>query len=254
MSFKSWRSYSIFSNSVRSKQRYILDNESKQFLDSIIDTCENRITELKKDSIVCRAQTGCSWHPYYQTDPETEEDIYVDDLPCPYHPERMKPLKDSALEGRANSKGIPCLYVATDKETAMSEVRPSLGSIISIGFLKLKKDIKVLDFSVEHGNMNFNIIFKEKPTQDEINKAVWLEIDNAFSKPTKASDSESDYAPTQIISEYIKSKGYDGIAYKSSLADGHNIALFDLEVADVAKCAIYKPAKIKIDFEQVTEH
>lgn len=254
MSFKSWRSYANFSNSVRSKQRYILDDESKQFLDSIIDTCENRIRKLEKDSIVYRAQNGCSWRPLYQTDPETDEEIYVDDLPCPYPLERMKPLEDSALEGRANSKGIPCLYVATDKETAMSEVRPSLGSIISVGYLKLMKDIKVLDFSVEHGKMNFNIIFKEKPSQEEIVKAVWLEIDNAFSKPTKASDSKSDYAPTQIISEYIKSKGYDGIAYKSSFSDGHNIALFDLDVADVVRCSIFQPLKIKIEFEQVQEH
>lgn len=41
----------------------------------------------------------------------------------------MKPLSNSASEGRANPKGIPYLYVATDKETAMSEVRPSLGAI-----------------------------------------------------------------------------------------------------------------------------
>lgn len=41
----------------------------------------------------------------------------------------------------------------------------------------------------------------------------------------------SDYVPTQIIAELIKSLGYDGIAYKSSLANGHNIALFDLESA-----------------------
>jgi hypothetical protein len=46
----------------------------------------------------------------------------------------------------------------------------------------------------------------------------WSDIDNAFSKPTKASDVKSVYAPTQIISEFIKSKGYDGTAYKSALA------------------------------------
>ena len=254
MSFKSWRSYWNFSYSVRSKQRYILDDESKHFLDSIIDTCQNRITKLKKDSIVYRAQDGHSWRPFSQTDPETEEEIYVDDIPCSYPLERMKPLVDSALEGRANPKGIPCLYVASDRETAMSEVRPWLGSIISVGCLKITKDIKVLDFSVEHGKINFQIYFKKQPSQEEIAKAVWLDIDNAFSKPTRASDSKSDYAPTQIISEYVKSKGYDGIAYKSSLADGYNIALFDLGVADVVGCSIYKALKIKFDFEQVQEY
>jgi hypothetical protein len=231
-----------------------LNDESKQFLESIIDTCENRICKLEKDSIVFRAQNGCSSRPLYQTDPETEEEIYVDDVACPYSFQRMKPVEDSAIEGRANPKGIPCLYVATDKETAMSEVRPSLDSIISVGYLKLLKDIKVLDFSVEHGNKNFSIIFKEKPSQEEINNAVWIDIDNAFSRPTKASDSKSNYAPTQIISEFIKSKGYDGIAYKSSLSDGHNIALFDLEVAEVVRCSIFKPLDIKIEFEQLQEY
>lgn len=254
MSFKSWRSYSDFSISVRSKQRYILDDESKNFLDSIVNTCQNRITTLKKDSIVCRAQNGHSLRPLYQTDHETDTEIYIDDLPCPFPFDRMKPLVGSALEGRANPKGIPCLYVASDKETAMAETRPWLDSIISVGYLKLIKDVKVLNFSVEHGKSNLSMYFKEKPTQEEIIKAVWLEIDNAFSKPTKTSDSISDYAPTQIISEYIKSKGYDGIAYKSSLADGHNIALFDLEVADVVKCSIYTASKIKFDFEQVQEY
>ncbi|MDC1286284.1 RES family NAD+ phosphorylase [Gammaproteobacteria bacterium] len=253
MSFESWRSYWHFSDSVRSKQRYILDDESKNFLDSLIDTCQNRIKTMRKDSIVYRAQDGHSWRPFTQTDPETEEEIYVDKVPYPYPLERMKPLVDSAPEGRANPKGIPCLYLASDEETAMSEVRPWLDSIISVGDLKLKKDIKVLDFSIEHGKINFQIILKEQPSQEEIDKAVWIDIDNAFSKPTRASDSKSDYAPTQIISEYIKSKGYDGIAYKSSLADGHNIALFDLEVADVIRCSIYKTLKIKVDFEQVQE-
>jgi RES domain-containing protein len=251
MSFTSWSCYSVFSCFVKSKQRYILDDESKQFLDSIIDTCEDRITKLEKGSIVYRAQNGCDWRPEYQTNPETEEEIFVTDLPCPYPLVRMKPLEDSAHEGRANPKGIPCLYVATNKETAMSEIRPSLGSIISVGCLKLKKDIKVLDFSVEHGKKNFGIIFKENPSQEEIVRAVWLEIDNAFSEPTKESDSKSDYAPTQIISEYIKSKGYDGIAYKSSLSDGHNIALFDPDVADVGRCSIYEPLKINIEFQQI---
>jgi len=243
-----------FSSSVRSKQRYILDEESSYFLESIINTCQNRIRVLKKDSIVCRAQNGHSWRPYHQYDSETDTGIHVDDVPCPHPFERMKPLVDSAVEGRVNPKGIPCLYVASGKETAMAESRPWLDSIITVGYLKLKKDVNILDFSVEHGKDNMHMYFEEQPTQDEINNAVWLDIDNAFSKPIKASDSKSDYAPTQIISEYVKSKGYSGIAYKSSLSDGHNIALFDLEVADVVKCSIYKTLNVKFDFEQEPEY
>jgi len=253
MSFKSWRSYSIFRYVVDTKQRYILDEESKEFLNSIIDTCKDRETSLKIGSTVWRAQNGHSLRPYYQHDPETNEDIHIDDFLAPFPSNRMKPLEDSATEGRANSKGIPCLYVATDKETAMAEVRPWLGATISVGEFKLERELKILDFSVEHGKNNINFYFEE-PTPEEIVKAVWSDIDNAFSKPTKASDLKSEYAPTQIISEFVKSKGYDGIAYKSSLADGHNICLFDLGSANIIRCSIYEASNIKYDFKRVEEH
>ncbi|MBB5188333.1 hypothetical protein HNQ57_002612 [Zhongshania antarctica] len=253
MSFKSYRSYLIFKNAVDTKRRYILDSESKDFLNSIIATCGGRERPLPAGLVVWRAQNGHSWRPYYQHDPEADEDIHVDDFPASFPKARMKPLVDSAAEGRANSKGISCLYVATDKETAMSEVRPWLGAILSLGQLRLTRDLRVLDFSVEHGKNNIHLYFEE-PGPEEIVRAVWSDIDNAFSRPTKASDLKSEYAPTQIISEFVKSKGYDGIAYKSALAGGHNICLFDLESAEVINCSIYEPTKISFDFKRVEEH
>jgi hypothetical protein len=44
---------------------------------------------------------------------------------------RMKPLAHSPHEGRVNPKGIPCLYLTTEKDTAMAEVRPWIGSLSS---------------------------------------------------------------------------------------------------------------------------
>lgn len=255
MSFKSWRSYLTFRHAVDTKQRFILDEESIGFLNSIVDTYGERERTIKEGSIVWRAQNGHSWRSDYQTDPDTGEEIHIDDFPCPFQTDRMKPLSDSAAEGRANSKGIPHLYVATDKETAMAEVRPWLGAILTVAYLKITKDLKIIDFSVEHGNSSFNLeyIF-EDPTNEETIKAVWSDIDNAFSKPTKASDIKSEYAPTQIISELIRSKGYDGIAYKSSLAEGHNICLFDLDSAEIVKCLIFEPTRLNFEFKQVQEY
>jgi RES domain-containing protein len=243
VSFKSWRSYWNFSNYIQNNSRYILDDESKEFLDSLYETCEDRIRVIKSDSIVWRAQNGHDWEPMYQ------EDIHVDDIPCPFSPSRMKPLPNSATEGRANPKGIPYLYVATNKETAMSEVRPWLGATLSAGQFKINKELKIVDFSVEHGLNNWHLFFEE-PSDEEKLKAVWTDIDNAFSKPTESTDVKSEYAPTQIIAEFIKSKGYDGIAYKSSLADGHNIVLFDLNYADLVNCSTYEVKKIELDFSQ----
>lgn len=243
MSFKSWRSYWNFINYIQNKNRYILNSESKDFLDSIDKTCKDRVRDFKLGSIVWRAQKGHDWRPLYQ------DDIYIDDVPCPFPPSRMKPLPHSATEGRANPKGIPYLYVATDKETAMSEVRPWLGATLSAGQFKISKDLRIVDFSVEHGSKNTYLFFEE-PAEEQKLKAVWTDIDNAFSKPMESTDLKSEYAPTQIIAELIKSKGYDGIAYKSSLADGHNIVLFDLGSADLMNCSTYEVEKIAFGFSE----
>ena len=255
MSFKSWSSYQEFSHSVHTKLRYILDDESKAFLSSIIDTCQDRTEILKKDSLVWRAQNGHSLRPHCQEDPDTEEEIYIDDFVCPYTFERMKPLSDSASEGRANAKGIPCLYVARDKETAMSEVRPWLGSVMSVGRFKVTRNLKIIVFATDNkeSSHGFKIYFTE-PSKEKIIKSVWFHIDKAFSVPTKVSDLKSDYAPTQIISEFIKSKGYDGIEYRSSLGGAHNIALFDLESAKIIECFTFKASKIDFAFESVREY
>ena len=42
MSFKSCRSYFEFEDTINTKQRYILSDESKSFLESIIKTCSDR--------------------------------------------------------------------------------------------------------------------------------------------------------------------------------------------------------------------
>lgn len=251
MSFKSWNSYREFSYFVRTKLRYILDDKSTCFLNSIINTCQDRTQILKKDTVVWRAQNGHYSHIIYDEDPDTKEQSYVNDFNFAYPFERMKPLVDSASEGRANPKGIPCLYVATDKETAMAEVRPWLGSIMSVGQFKLTRELKIIVFATDEKKMR--PIYLSEPSEDLIIKSVWSYIDNAFSEPTKVSDQKSDYAPTQIISEFIKSKGYDGISYKSSLAHGHNIAFFDLGAADVFSCSTFRTSKIDFKFGEIED-
>ena len=79
------------------------------------------------------------------------------EIPSPHSKDRMRPISHSATEGRANqagrqalddAKGIPYLYLSTDKETAMAEVRPSVGNYISVGqFGKTLKPLSLIDCS-----------------------------------------------------------------------------------------------------------
>ncbi|MEZ8646708.1 RES family NAD+ phosphorylase [Vibrio cyclitrophicus] len=241
MSFKSWASYRLFSQSVKNKSRYILDSDSQGFLKGIEDTCASRVEVIELNSTLWRAQMG------HQTVPFIQNDIEVDDIFVPYPESRMRPLKDSATEGRANPKGIPCLYVASDKETAMSEIRPWLGSTVSVANFSNRNKLKVIDFSKHHnGRIPF---YLAEPDDAKKIEAVWTHMDKAFSEPVTNSDQKSDYAPTQIIAELIKSLGYDGIAFKSSLCTGHNLALFDLDCVDFKGSNLFKVNSIDFSFE-----
>ncbi|WP_237484179.1 RES family NAD+ phosphorylase [Vibrio hippocampi] len=183
----------------------------------------------------------------HNTVPFIQNDIEVDDMFVPYPESRMRPLEDSATEGRANPKGIPCLYVASDKETAMSEIRPWLGSTVSVANFSNRKALKVIDCSKYH-NGTLPFFFAEPDDAKKI-EAVWTHIDKAFSEPVANSDQKSDYAPTQIIAELIKSLSYDGIAFKSSLCTGLNLALFDLDCVDFNSSNLFKVNSINFSFK-----
>lgn len=242
MSFKSWNSYWAFSRATRHGNRYIHDKEVTSFLDAVLATSEERERAVKKGSIFWRAQLGNDWRPIFQDDEEIGEE------PCPYQRKQMKPIPYSATEGRANPKGIPYLYLATDKETAMSEVRPWLSSSISVGQFKTNKELRLIDCSVHHKKEV--VFYFEEPSDEERELSVWSHIDNAFSEPVNPSDQISDYVPTQIIAELFKSEGFDGIAYKSSLSTGFNVVLFDLGVADLINCFLYEAESIEFKFKE----
>jgi hypothetical protein len=151
----------------------------------------------------------------------------------------MKPCPNVAGDGRANPRGIPCLYLATLDKTASLEVRPWIGSYLSIAKFRLSRDIKIINCTrdsfgflhltwVRHGKN----AYKVKP--EDIEKMVWGEINRAFSIPSQRGDDSIDYLPTQILSERFKVSGFGGLAYKSSFGtNGFNIALFDLAAADI---------------------
>ena len=239
--FDSWQSYWKFERTVRTQNRYFRDPEIEKFLQTIIETIGDRKRELPINKYLWRAQLGHDLMPYYQ------DDEYIDDIPAPYPPERMSPLMYEAAEGRANPKGIPHLYTATTKETAMAEVRPWLGSLVSIAQFKTKKNMVLIDCSVHHGRTP---LYLDEPNPIEREKAVWTHIDNAFSKPMTNNDRVADYVPTQIIAELFKCNGFDGIAYKSMLGEGYNIALFDVESAKLVNCNLFDLKNISFSFEQ----
>lgn len=242
MTFTSWKNHWDFSHEVRFKNRYVHSAPIAQFLSDVILTSRNRIKIINKGSIYWRSQLGNEYEPVYQ------DGELITEEPSPFGPERMKPVKLEASEGRANPKGIPYLYLATDKETAMSEVRPWIGSYISVGQFTTERDLRLIDCSVHHGRCP--IYFLKEPNEEEKVQAVWARIDNAFSEPITPSDKSSDYVPTQILAELFRNEGFDGIVYRSALATGFNVALFDIDSARLINCHVYEVKKIEFSFSE----
>jgi len=240
--FKSWRSYQDFARAVKYQNRYIRDPDVEEFLQTLLFITKGRKKRIPKGKLFWRAQLG------YCLEPVEVDGEHVDDLPRAFRFDRMTPFRGAATEGRANPKGIPYLYVATQKDTALSEVRPWLGSLISLAQVKTLRDIVIIDCTLKNRE---DSIYFEEPESEKKELAVWCDIDRAFSEPVTPNDRVADYVPTQILTELFKSKGFDGIAYRSRFgAKGFNLALFDLAAAKVINCSLYETRDVSFHFEQ----
>lgn len=237
--FDSWMSYWRFADAVRHKKRYIYSEEVRKFLNVIAETSEAREQTLDKGEVVWRAQIGCVQPDLEDADDGEDEDGLTFSLhPEPYGPERMKPLREGAREGRVNPKGIPCLYVASTRSTAVAEVRPWVAASISLGEFCLARDIRAINCSILHNVMEHFPFYLEEPSAAEKERSVWSHIDQAFSWPIQDDDRTANYAPTQVLAELFSTLGYEAIIYKSRLGSGLNIALFDLDAAKLRRCEL----------------
>lgn len=238
--FKSAEAYWQFSTGVQRRMRYVRGPEAEHFLATLLTQAADKVEIIREGSYLWRAQLGHEWTT------RDEGDVSYDE-PVGFPPERMKPLHDRAVENRANPKGIPYLYVATQRDTALAEVRPWAGAEISAAELRVSRDLRVVDCT-RHQPRSFSI-FGAAP-EEHWDDNAWADVDDAFSRPVNRSDDTADYVPTQVIAELFKSGGYDGVAYASSVGEGHNIALFDLDSVVVHGCAVYSLKSISFDFQQ----
>lgn len=240
MHFQNKNDFDNFRQSVRNRFRFARTPEQAAFLEAIRSTSEGRVVTLKKGFSVHRAQIGHGWRREEISPGE------FDELPAPYSPERMVPDSNHAGDGRVSAKGISCLYLSTTEETAAMEVRPLVGSLISMGCFVLERNVRVVDCSQQLIG-NLARWFQEEWSPEDIEKQVWTDINNAFSEPTGREDTALDYVPTQIIAETLRLQGYDGIGYKSSVDErGLNLALFDFDAVKLVRRSLYK-VSLKVD-------
>ncbi len=144
--------------------------------------------------------------------------FYIDEMGAPPAGKR-KP-------GRVNPEGIGVLYLTSDERTALCEVRASAFDLITVGTFRLTKDIMVVDISRLNGISP--MLYSSSLESLAANTKVFSDIAKEIAKPLRRSDSPLEYIPTQYITEFIKSMGYSGVAYESTMGTGgYNVAVFD---------------------------
>jgi hypothetical protein len=140
-----------------------------------------------------------------------------------------KPFKEFVTGGRANPRGIPYLYLADDKKTAIAEVRPAKGQYVTVGFFKLNVDLNIVHFrQISPFEYIIDKAMENIEVLSRFNKIFKL-MNDKLSEPIDPLKTDLEYLPTQYICEKIKSFGYDGVGFQSAMAKGINYAIFNDE-------------------------
>ena len=124
-----------------------------------------------------------------------------------------EPLIGISGAGRNNIAGESYLYVASNPQTACMEVKSQFADLISLATFELQQPLKIIDFASD-----------DKKFELEDMKIYGLRLGELFTllmlrymQPVRG---ENTYRVTQIISDYLRKTGIDGIAYNSFLSPG----------------------------------
>ena len=148
----------------------------------------------------------------------------------------MPPNPDLIRDGRSNPKFIRYLYISESPTTAVFEVRPLLHNAVNVAEIEVKEQLIIANIAV-----GIDIDATKDNSVDE-----WLMyfIQTAFSSSTNNPD---DYIASQVIAEYIRHLGYDGIRYSSSLhRGGYNLTVFDVEKCEAVSSTDLRLENIKM--------
>jgi hypothetical protein len=254
--FASLDSYWKFAKSVKAKAECVgvefvpgdYDEETREFLRMVLETSRVRCRTIPKGRVLFRAQNQGTWATAPLRIGEEEEAIEAVDVVAAHPLKRMVPKVEKVKKGgRLHRKGIPCLYLATTANAAVSEIRPWVGSYITLAKFKMLRDCRVVDCSLNTTISWFLEVVRDgvgDPREpDALTKedGVWGDIGFACSKPVTHDEPPPDYIPTQILADEFRKHGYDGIVYQSLLDDdGLNIALFDVNAAKGTDPCLYR--------------
>lgn len=127
-----------------------------------------------------------------------------------------------AGDGRINRIGVSYLYCATDQYTAIAEIRPHPGDIISIGKFIVNEDLSVFDLTA---SQFVNYYKSDKDLADYKQLNTFTELLQKVITPSE----RKSYNITQLLADCIRKLNFDAILFPSSVSNGENLVVFNPE-------------------------
>ena len=146
-------------------------------------------------SVLFRARLGC--------------DVGEDRSPVPYSGMQIGSPRESLKSGRAHRVPDRVLYAADQEATCVAEVRPARGMYSSVCRVTANRDLTIADLSLP-GNAPDPFFIEEPHYHIEI-EVLLTALGEEMAKPLRRDDDETHYIPCQILAEFIRGSGYDGI-------------------------------------------
>ncbi|WP_196898476.1 RES family NAD+ phosphorylase [Alteromonas sp. B31-7] len=162
--------------------------------------------------------------------------------------EMSAPPSHLASHGRANPAGIPYLYLGSEVETAISEIRPHTGDQVCVATFSIPNNLTLVDLRAPRRSVSPFILEDEKDIGKMRSDLVFLErLGHELTRPVRQMAAAFDYTPSQYLCEFIKKSRYDGVLYSSSVSSGYNLALFEKAKARIGQMSHRKVNKVTVE-------
>lgn len=180
-----------------------------------------------------------------------EEAVHIVDhrvhrIAVPYKGDALGALPPpQANANRMNRQGVSVLYVASEIDTALAEIRPHPAQLLSIGGFKPSRRLRVANFDVPIAGFAAN--------DDRLATfAAIYQIDTLLSTPIVPEERHR-YAATQLLTDILIRRGFDGVTYRSSVGEGRNLCAFDPAdfVYDDSTAAVRQVTKLEYKFSNI---
>jgi hypothetical protein len=159
------------------------------------------------------------------------------------------PKSEKCSQGRGNPEGIAYLYLASDKNTALAEIKPYVGDVVTIGSFVMSKDLKVVNLINSYIDSPFK--YKDNLVQTLDSLSILRHLGGVLSRPIRPEKASLEYLPIQYLCEMIKKDKFDGVMYKSALThtNGYNLLLFQDYACNSTE--FYKVESVKYEMGNV---